>query len=455
MNKATQSKLSPYRPDQRLAGRFRLVRAIGKGGLGHVWLAADEHLDNEAIALKLLRVELVNDARAIADLKREVLLTRRLRHPNILAIHTFWETRGARFITMEYIDGLNLGELMHRSGQPLPWARLAPWMTQVANALDFAHLRGVLHRDIKPANILLEPNDEVRLADFGIARTARELQMRLGGEQTSGTLHYMSPEQLTAQSVDHRSDQYSFAATLYDLLAGHPPFIEGDLVTRIQFEGPPLIPHLSPAMNKVLTRGLHKNAEKRYRNCVALITALGHASTKQDSPPFASLQVQPPVVAPRNHDTIVLERQDTAAFQRRLGAILLQEKRITLEDLDAALQAKAQAPDDARLGEILVARGVLREEDIAESLSRQLSLPSLIEELPAPDPALLDRITPGLAESRGCLPLRLENGALVVAMTDPLDLATINDLETTYHVPIAPCVTTPTALKRAIAKAFN
>ncbi|MFA6243014.1 MAG: serine/threonine-protein kinase, partial [Candidatus Hydrogenedentales bacterium] len=140
-----------------------LVRPIGQGSVGAVWLAKDTQLNDEPVACKVLTPTFADDRRAISDLKREVLLTRRLRHPNIVAIHSFWDADGDRFITMEYIPGLNLAQRMKERGSPYGLAEAMPWIEQICHALAYAHAQGILHRDVKPANVLLGAGGSVRL----------------------------------------------------------------------------------------------------------------------------------------------------------------------------------------------------------------------------------------------------------------------------------------------------
>ena len=269
-----------------LAGRFLLVRRLGLGGLGHVWLAEDRQLDGELVACKVLKDEFTHDRRAVADLKREVLLTRRLRHPHILAVYTFWETDANRFITMEYVDGKNLADALFDRQTPFTLQETAPGIQRLGDALDYAHGEGVLHRDIKPGNILLDGKGKVRLADFGIARLAREVRTRLTGEISCGTLLYVSPEQLMGEPLDRRSDLYSLAATLYELLSGAPPFTSGSIVTQIQMKPPAPVPHLSDAVNRVLLQGLAKDPDRRQDTCGHFCRELLEAaSSPQPAPP--------------------------------------------------------------------------------------------------------------------------------------------------------------------------
>jgi serine/threonine protein kinase len=437
-----------------LVDRFRLVERLGRGGLGSVWLAEDLQLDNERVACKILKTDLYHDRRAVSDLKREVLLTRRLRHPHILGVYTFWETEENRLITMEYIDGQNLSEMLAEHRRPFPPATLIPWITQIGEALDYAHSEGILHRDVKPANIMVDSQSRALLADFGIARTAREVQARLSGELTSGTLLYVSPEQLMGERLDARSDLYSLAATLYELMSGTPPFTSGSIVTQIQMKPAPPVEGLPDPINEVLLKALAKDPNRRHESCGAFCGALIDAI--QIAGEFAEYH-QAELFSALEHvfnesveeATVALERQDTATIRMRLGTLLIEDGLLTDEQLVQAL--KIQKVEEHRLKKILISRLGLTEDEIARALSRQIQLPF---QAPLPpqtiDGSLARMITPELARSRGCLPLRREGADVVVAMADPLDLRTLNELEATFDATIQLVVTTATALEDAV-----
>ena len=259
-----------------LAGRFRLVRRLGGGGMGDVWLAHDQKLD-ETVALKVLRPELLGDQRAIADMKREVSLARKLNHPNVCGVYELHEDVDTHFIAMEYVEGQSLAGALAGHGGPLPLERVLPWAGQLAAALDYAHGQGVLHRDVKPGNVLLARDGTVKLADFGIARAAHEARTRTSGQRSSGTLCYMSPQQLLDERAtrdDPRNDVYSFAATLYELLSGEPPFKGADVSRQIELQAPAPIEGVSPHVNEALQAGLAKGIEDRPPNCAYLVKAL-------------------------------------------------------------------------------------------------------------------------------------------------------------------------------------
>ena len=435
-----------------LAERFVLERRLGAGGLGEVWLAHDSVLDGAAVACKLLREDYFHDRRAIADLKREVLLARRLRHPNILGVHTFWETTAHRFVVMEYVEGHNLAEALRVHGRPFTLAQVLPWLQQLCDALDYAHGEGVLHRDIKPANFLQGTNGNVQLADFGIARTLKEMALAGAGEITCGTLLFMSPEQLNGQQLDLRSDLYSLAASTYELLAGAPPFYEGAIIERIRRAAPPLIAHLGPAVNAALAAGLAKDRDVRPARCGAFLAALAQAAAREGESNSMPQGLPGPGV--RDKETVQMPVAASGGDDGRLGSLLLKAGVITHGQLETA--CARQENTSSRLGEVLDSLGYANEGDVARVLAQQLRLP-YHEHL---DDADMDfrvahLVSAGVARQSGCLPLRWSNGHLVVAMADPFDLNTINALEASVRARVDTVVVPPSVVAAAVERVFS
>jgi predicted Ser/Thr protein kinase len=433
-----------------LAGRFRLLRLLGRGGIGNVWQAEDAQLDNEYVACKILKQDFGHDRRAKSDLKREVLLTRRLRHPHILAVYTFWENETAPFITMEYVAGRNLGDLLLDREQAWRPAELIGWARQIADALDYAHASGVLHRDVKPGNILLGRDGFIRLADFGIARMAREVQTRLTGEISFGTLMYVSPEQLMGETMDARSDQYSLAATLYELLCGHPPFHTGSIITQIQLKAPPTVPNLPDGINAVLLKGLAKNPEHRFQCCGAFCRAF-EAAVNAASPEGLKQETAPPAARPGAHedDTIQLPAPDAAMRPQRLGTVLIEAGLLAPKQLEKGLAA--QQAQGGLLGQILIDMGFVEEEDVIATVAGQLGIPVVEPDRMETDAGLARTLDRAVAVDRLCLPLRRNgDGELILAMADPLDLTTLNEIEATYGCVVRPAVARTGALLDAI-----
>ncbi|MBI4625500.1 MAG: SUMF1/EgtB/PvdO family nonheme iron enzyme [Verrucomicrobia bacterium] len=225
---------------QRVFGRYVLENEIGRGGMGVVWRARDETL-GETIALKFLPASVARDAVAVDEMKEETRKARRLRHPNIVSVFDFVQDATMVAVSMELVDGTTLAQLrLQQPAKVFSEKTLAPLIPQICSALDYAHHDAkVAHRDLKPANVLVTPDGTAKLADFGIARSLSETHTRLTGKAgTSGTLLYMSPQQLRGRHATAADDIYALGATLYELLAGKPPFFSGELVHQILHESP-------------------------------------------------------------------------------------------------------------------------------------------------------------------------------------------------------------------------
>ncbi|HEY3863552.1 MAG TPA: protein kinase [Verrucomicrobiae bacterium] len=288
-------------------GRYTLVRPIAPGGMGVVWLAHDERL-NESVALKFISAAVRNDATALARLRQETQKSRKLTHPNIIRIYDLFEAPGEpAFISMEHIDGPNLWELMARQpGGVLSWARLEPLVKQLCGALACAHAERVIHRDIKPTNLMLAENDRLKLADFGLAGAALQVdpasfERHFGG----GTLTHMSPQQLQGDPAAVTDDIYSAGATLYDLLCGRPPFCEGNIAHQVLNDpAPPLEERLAalkapndvpPGVAAMIMACLAKDPSKRPPSALAMAERIvAPASAPAAVPHLASTVFVPP-----------------------------------------------------------------------------------------------------------------------------------------------------------------
>jgi eukaryotic-like serine/threonine-protein kinase len=204
-----------------VAGEFRLVREIGRGGMGVVYLARDTRLDRD-VAIKTLPPHLAADAQVRERFVREARTAAALSHPNIVPIHAAAERDGVVYFVMGFVDGRSLAESVAGSG-PLSVPDALRVVRQVAQGLDAAHARGVVHRDIKAENVLLDANGQAHITDFGIARVA-EVQPLTATGTVLGSVHYMSPEQVTGEAIDGRSDLYALGVLWYFLLSARFPF---------------------------------------------------------------------------------------------------------------------------------------------------------------------------------------------------------------------------------------
>ena len=254
-----------------LAGRYQVVRQLGHGGMGSVWLAEDRQLDNKPFAVKMLPSILVSNKRAYRQLKDEALVAMKLVHPNIVQIRAFEENSGNPFLVMDYIEGQTLDDYLAERGK-LSEDEAVRLLKPIASALDYAHEEGVIHRDVKPANVMIRKDGHPFILDFGIAREIQETMTRVTGKLSSGTLLYMSPEQLRGQSPNVAQDVYSFAAMVYECLKGEPPFSRGQIEYQILNEQPAPLPD-GISLAATIMRGLSKVAEERSQTCLAILKA--------------------------------------------------------------------------------------------------------------------------------------------------------------------------------------
>ncbi|HMF81160.1 MAG TPA: protein kinase [Candidatus Acidoferrum sp.] len=216
-------------------GRYKLVKVLGRGGMGIVWLARDQELERD-VALKFLPDLMVQDRSLLDQLKRETKRCLELTHPHIVRIYDFVHDERSGCISMEYIDGETLSNLRTEKAQRVfEPDEIAGWISQLCEALDYAHTRAkVIHCDLKPANLMVNQRGDLKVADFGIARSLSDSVSRLTLEQgRSGTLIYMSPQQLNGERSTHLDDIYSLGATIYELLTSKPPFYSGNIDRQI------------------------------------------------------------------------------------------------------------------------------------------------------------------------------------------------------------------------------
>jgi serine/threonine protein kinase len=201
-------------------GRYTLVKILGRGGMGVVWLARDEELERD-VALKFLPDVIVHDRSLLNELKRETKRSLELTHRNIVRIHDFVFDERSACISMEYVDGDTLSNLRaEKERKVFEPDEIAGWTIQLCDALDYAHNHArIIHRDLKPANLMVNQKGDLKVSDFGVARSLGDSMSKLTlASGTSGTLVYMSPQQLDGERGTHLDDVYSLGATFYDLL---------------------------------------------------------------------------------------------------------------------------------------------------------------------------------------------------------------------------------------------
>jgi YVTN family beta-propeller protein len=253
---------------------YRIEELLGRGGMGVVYRAYDPRL-KRSVALKLIAPELAGDERFRERFLAETEVAASLEHPNVVPIHDAGELDGRLYLAMRHVHGNDLKTLLAREG-PLEPKRALALCAQVAGALDAAHACGLVHRDVKPSNVLLDQEEHVYLADFGLTRRIAE-----GGGlgHSLGTPAYAAPEQIRGDEVDGRADVYSLGCLLYECLAGEPPFRrDSELATLwAQLNDPPPKLPTHPALDPVFAKALSKDPQERYGSCRELVEAAAEA----------------------------------------------------------------------------------------------------------------------------------------------------------------------------------
>ncbi len=266
-------------------GRYEIVRELGKGAMGVVYLAKDP-LIGRLVALKTIRPAAHSDDDETKEFQhrfvREAQAAGILNHPSIVTVHDIGqdESTGTSFIAMEYVEGHNLKELLSHS-DTLPWQQIIDIISQIADALDFAHSKGIVHRDVKPANIILLEGGRAKITDFGIAKIASGVANLTTTGQFLGTPNYMAPEQIKGSPVDGRTDIFSLGICLYECLTRRKPF-GGDSLTSISYKivheafPPPreINPDIPEAFEEIVARCLAKEPAKRYQRGRELASVL-------------------------------------------------------------------------------------------------------------------------------------------------------------------------------------
>ena len=267
------------RPGERLGERYEILSVLGEGGFGAVYKARDSVLER-TVALKLIHPTLAANPEVMERFKREILLASRITHKNVIRIHDLGEVGPLKFISMNFVEGRDLKELLRRDG-PLPLETALGLMRQIGAALVAAHEAGVVHRDLKPQNVLVDDGGQAYIVDFGISRSVDHGKTMTEAGAVMGTVAYMSPEQARGDVVDHRTDIYSFGLIVHEMLAGRLPFESAEslsaisvLMRRVQEEAPSLDrtrTGLPPWITRIVARCLRRDPADRYASVAEML----------------------------------------------------------------------------------------------------------------------------------------------------------------------------------------
>ncbi|MEY2534364.1 MAG: eukaryotic-like serine/threonine-protein kinase, partial [bacterium] len=274
------SQLPRLEPGSVFAG-YRIEGVLARGGMGVVYRATEPELDR-VVALKIIAPEYARDSTAVARFKGEARAAAALEHPNIVPIHRGGESEGVLYLAMRLVPGTNLREVIDRG--PMDLDRVARIVSDVANALDAAHARGLVHRDVKPANILLGPDGEhehVYVSDFGLAKQVKAPADLTRAGAVVGTPDYIAPEQVQGQALDGRADVYALGCVAYEMLTGHVAYRKPTEMAKLWAhvaDPPPLPraerPELVEAFDAAVGRATAKDPDDRYQTAGELAADL-------------------------------------------------------------------------------------------------------------------------------------------------------------------------------------
>jgi hypothetical protein len=314
-----------FLPGATLAGRYRIIALLGRGGMGEVYRADDLTL-GQPVALKFLPAAVASNPSALDRFRNEVRTARRVSHPNVCRVYDLGEVDGHIFLSMEYVDGEDLGSLLRRIGR-LPSDKALEIARKLCAGLAAAHEKGVLHRDLKPANVMLDGRGQAMLTDFGLAGLADQIE---GAEVRNGTPAYMAPEQLSGKEVTVKSDLYSLGLVMYEILTGKRPF-EADTLDGLErarrdsaISNPStLVKDLDPRVERVIMRCLESDPQKRPASALAIAASLpggdplGEALAAGETP-------SPEMVAAAGEGTALAPRIAIALFAAILIGLIAQ-----------------------------------------------------------------------------------------------------------------------------------
>ena len=282
-----------FKPGDFFSRRYRIIEEIGRGGMGKVYKAEDTEL-NITVALKIILPKYASLPSFIEGFKRETLAARSISHESVIRIHDIGEVDNIKYISMDYIKGQNLRELIRTSGS-LTIETTVNMVREMGEALKAAHRKGIVHHDLKPSNIMVDNSGRVYIMDFGLAKAIQAEQMADKARSIAGTPQYMSPEQARGEKTDHRSDIYSLGVIMFEMLTGRLPFEASTVAEHREkhIKGLPPLPSkinplIPPSIEAVILKCLEKDRGKRYQDVDEILETLKKISRKPSGRTLAS-----------------------------------------------------------------------------------------------------------------------------------------------------------------------
>ena len=320
---------------KRLDGRYEVQEIIGVGGMSVVYKAYD-NVDDRTVAVKILKDEFLNNEEFKRRFKNESKAIALLSHENIVKVYDVNFGEKLQYIVMEYIDGITLKEYINKQNS-ISWNDALFFMTQILRAVQHAHDKGIVHRDIKPQNIILLPNGNIKVTDFGIARFSRSDTKTLT-EQAIGSVHYIAPEQAKGEVTDEKADIYSIGVVLYEMLAGKVPFDSENAVSvalmQVQANAQKLTqinPDIPKGLEQICVHAMQKNPRDRYQTATEMLLDIEEViknpnttfNYSNNNETFTSTVVEPPYQIDDEYDEVIDPQEAAGRKKKTIAAVVI------------------------------------------------------------------------------------------------------------------------------------
>lgn len=320
---------------KRLDGRYEVQEIIGVGGMSVVYKAYD-NVDDRTVAVKILKEEFLNNEEFKRRFKNESKAIALLSHENIVKVYDVNFGEKLQYIVMEYIDGITLKEYINKQNS-ISWNDALFFMTQILRAVQHAHDKGIVHRDIKPQNIILLPNGNIKVTDFGIARFSRSDTKTLT-EQAIGSVHYIAPEQAKGEATDEKADIYSIGVVLYEMLAGKVPFDSENAVSvalmQVQANAQKLTqinPDIPKGLEQICVHAMQKNPRDRYQTATEMLldieeiiknpnTTFNYSNNNET---FTETVIEPSYDVQDEYDEVIDPQEDASRKRKTIAAVVI------------------------------------------------------------------------------------------------------------------------------------